>query len=107
MEGNMKVLVTIESNPGSVPLDMTSRVMEGAIGWIDRYEKKGKIESIWGYAGQPAGVAILDVKSPEELDQIMTEMPLAAFSEVRVQVLTDARDSLQNGMKAFDDMARR
>jgi muconolactone delta-isomerase len=105
-EGKMKFLITQESKY-PIPPEISSRVLEGMMAWLDKYQRQGKLEASWSIAGRQAGGGILNVNSLEELDEIMTQNPLAPFSDVRAEPLSDARESLQRGLKIMEEMFRR
>lgn len=101
----MRFLVLTE---GKYPLppEMTPRIMEGMMSWVDKYQREGKIETIWSIAGRRAGGGILNVDSAEELDRILGEAPLTAFSDVEVLPITDIQGSMQRAMEVFNAMSR-
>jgi muconolactone delta-isomerase len=105
-EHSMKFLVTSKTK-FQPPLDMVQRLLEGSLSWADKYQRQGKLQDVWVFAGKDGGALILNVDSIDELDQIMKEFPVFEFSEITVQPLADLRTSLQRAMKMYDDMNRR
>jgi muconolactone delta-isomerase len=75
--------------------------------WVDKYQRQDKLEVVWSIAGRQAGGGILNVNSLDELDEIMQQNPLAPFSEVRVEPITDLQKSFRHNLKSLEDMARR
>ena len=96
------LIVTTARSP--FPPDMTIGLLDAMSKFAERYTAAGKIEQTWSFAGLRGGGAIMNVDSPEELDEIMTEFPLASFSKVRVYGLVDLQKSLDYGKKAMAAM---
>jgi muconolactone delta-isomerase len=67
-----------------------------------RHTAAGKIEQSWSFAGLAGGGAILNVASPEELDEIMAEFPLGPFSHIEIYGLVHLDKSLDAAAKAFE-----
>jgi muconolactone delta-isomerase len=103
-EIKMRFLVTTTTQ-FPIPPEMAPPVMDGMIAWFNKYTQSGKIETGWSDAGRRAGGGILNVDSLEELDAILTELPIGPFSEVEVQPIVDLLDSIERGKQAFAAMA--
>lgn len=100
----MRFLITSMSN-SPMPPEMVEPVFEGTRGWIKKHTASGKMEQAWSYAGLPGGGGILNVSSHEELDAIMSEFPLGAFSEMGVFALADVDAGLKGAVDAFKAMS--
>jgi muconolactone delta-isomerase len=96
----MKFLIVTKSRQ-ALPIEAAGMMIEGLGGWAKKYSASGKFEQIWGFAGLPGGGGILNVSSIEELDSIMSEFPLAQFSEIEIYGLTDLDKSIENGLNAI------
>ena len=96
------LVVTTARSP--LPPDMIMGLLDAMSEWAERYSAAGKIEQTWSFAGLRGGGGIMNVDSPEELDEIMTEFPFASFSKVRVYGLVDLQKSLDHGKKAIAAM---
>jgi muconolactone delta-isomerase len=79
--------------------------MDALSAWAKKYTGNGKMETIWADAGRAGGGAILNVDSLEELDAIMIEFPIGAFSDVTVVPITDLQASLEQSKQMFQAMA--
>ncbi len=94
----MKFLV--ESNPKhQVPPEVMIGVIDAMKMWLQRY--RDNVQDTWGFAGEHGGGGILIVESLEELDIIMTEFPMAPFSETKVRGLVNLEPSLERLQIAF------
>jgi muconolactone delta-isomerase len=95
----MRYLVVTKGN-----FPMSPEVAVGALGamakWAEKHSAEGKIEQTWSFAGLAAGGGILNVDSPEELDEIMAGFPLAPFSDVQIFGLVDLHKSLDHSVRA-------
>jgi hypothetical protein len=56
----------ISKNKYMAPPEVLSDLIDGTLAWTRKYQ--AQIKEIWSFAGQQAGAAIANVKSPEELD---------------------------------------
>jgi muconolactone delta-isomerase len=88
-----------------IPPEMAPRVMDAMIAWFNKYTQNGKLETGWSEAGRRGGGGILNVDSLEELDAILTELPIGPFSEIEVRPIVDLVDSIERGKQAFAAMA--
>lgn len=88
-----------------LPAEAAPGLMDAMMGWASKYTGNGKIEQVWGFAGLPAGGGILNVASLEELDAIMTDYPLALFSDTDIFPLVDLQDTLKRAKQAMQAMA--
>jgi muconolactone delta-isomerase len=80
-------------------------MMEGLIGWINKYKATGQMKDAWTYCAKPGGGGILDVRSLEELDSIMREFPFFFLSNVEVEPLTDLETSIRKSIEVFRQQA--
>jgi muconolactone delta-isomerase len=95
-EQPMKFLVT--SKPRfQIPPEMIGPILDAFTAYVNQYTESGNIQESWSFAGVQGGGAILNVDSHEELDAIMTELPIAPFSEIEIYPLVDLHESLQRG----------
>ena len=101
---NMKFLVTTKSKY-MMPPEAGPGLMAALSAWAKKYTDNGKMEAVWSSAGTDGGGGIFNVESIEELDAIMTEFPIAPFSEVKVTPITDLHASLERLMKAMQARA--
>ena len=51
------------------------------------FQRQGKILQAYGYVDQPGGFIIYDVSSREELDDLLTQLPMHSFVESEFQVM--------------------
>ena len=96
------LIVTEQTTP--IPPDMVLGLFAAMKAFSARYMAAGKIEQSWSFAGLSGGGAILNVGSPEELDEIMAEFPFGPFSDRKIYSLVDLNKSLDTASKAFEAM---
>lgn len=99
----MRFLVVTKSN-SPIPPEMALPIFEATSVWAQQHTASGKMEQIWSFAGLPGGGGILNVDSPEELDEIMTAFPLSPFSTTEIYSLVDVEPSLQRVRNAIQAM---
>jgi muconolactone delta-isomerase len=99
----MRFLVVTRSRQ-ALPMEAAGMMIEGLQGWAKKYVSSGKFEQLWGFAGLPGGGGIANVGSIDELDSVMSEFPLAQFSEIEIYALTDLDKSIENAKNAFKRM---
>ena len=99
----MKILVVTKAKH-PLPPEAAPGLIDALSGWARRHTENGKMEAAWSFAGMPGGGGVLNVESLEELDAIMTEFPLAAFSEIELYPLVELHESLQRTKQAFQLM---
>lgn len=101
----MKFMIyTLARHP--VPPEIMPALLDGVWGWATKYKESGKFESIWSFAGQPGGGAIVNVETADELDQILGEFPLSPFSEFCIYPITELKAGLDRGKQIFGQMAK-
>lgn len=49
-----------------------------------KWQKTGKWVYLWRVAGRYANISVLDVDSPDELHQILSELPLFPYMTIKV-----------------------
>jgi muconolactone delta-isomerase len=69
--------------------DMGLTLIEATIQWKNQAKGSGKFDTIYSVAGQPGGLAIVNVDSLEELDDLIAEYPMTPFCDVQVLPLSD------------------
>jgi muconolactone delta-isomerase len=99
----MRYLVVTEQNT-PIPPEMVLGLFAAMKAFNARYGASGKLEQSWSFAGLSGGGAILNVASPEELDEIMAEFPFGPFSKRKIYSLVDLNKSLDSASKAFEAM---
>ena len=94
------LVVTKQTTP--LPPEMVPALFAAMKAVSARHTAAGKIEQSWSFAGLAGGGAILNVASPEELDEIMAEFPLGPFSHIEIYGLVHLDKSLDAAAKAFE-----
>jgi len=94
------LVVTKQTTP--LPPEMVPALFAAMKAFSARHTAAGKIEQSWSFAGLAGGGAILNVASPEELDEIMAEFPLGPFSHIEIYGLVHLDKSLDAAAKAFE-----
>jgi muconolactone D-isomerase len=59
------------------------------------FQQQGKILGAYGYADQPGGFIIYDVSSREELDNLLSKLPMHPFTKFEVLPLITAEQALE------------
>ena len=62
---------------------------------VINFRQKGKIVEAYGYVNQPGGFMIYDVSSREELDDLLSKLPMHPFAEFEVVPLITAEKALE------------
>ncbi len=83
-----------------VPPDIAPALFDDLIAWSKKYLASKQLLQTWGFAGLYAGGGILQVKSLDELDSVMTEYPFGPFSDIEVYGLTDLVAATERAKKA-------
>ena len=99
----MRFLIVTKSN-SPIPPEMALPLFEATSAWAQQHTASGKMEQTWSFAGLAGGGGILNVASPEELDEIMISFPLSPFSTTEVYSLVDLEPSLQRVRNAIQAM---
>jgi muconolactone delta-isomerase len=88
-----------------MPPDAVPGLVDAMLGWIEGYTAKGKLESVWHFAGKQGGGGIATVDSLEELNAMMTEFPFGPFSKIDVIPLSDVKEGLLQLKEVVKKMA--
>jgi muconolactone delta-isomerase len=99
----VRFLIVNEGN-AYPPLEMGPAILDGLEAWANRHTASGKMEQVWGFAGTRGGGGILNVESLEELDEIISQSPVAPFSETKVYPLLDIHEVIAHGKQAMEAM---
>jgi muconolactone delta-isomerase len=83
---------------------MGPTVVDALQAWADGYTASGKMEHVWGFAGARGGGGVLNVESPQEVDEIVSSSPVASFSETRVYPLQEIHEVIAHGKQAMEAM---
>lgn len=83
-----------------IPPDIAMGLFDDMAAWSKKYTASQQMQETWGFAGLYAGGGILEVKSLEELDSIMTEYPFGPFSDIEIYGLTDLAAAIERAKKA-------
>ena len=97
----MRFLITTKPKH-VIPPEVAVGLVDAMGPWRERHS--GKIEQIWGFAGTRGGGGIGNVSSLEELDAVMADFPLGAFSDIEIIPLVDLEESLQRMRQALEAM---
>ncbi len=89
-EPELRFLVVCNLN-SHLTANMAARVIEATEQWVHDNLQKGRIEQLWGFAGQPAGGGIIRTESFEELEAIMARFPPGPFCHTKIYALHDIR----------------
>lgn len=89
----MKFLIISENVPGvpGLPPDQALAMVKEQWAWVKRMKEAGKVETSYALAdhggGLLGGCGIIDVKSLEDLAEMLATMPVARFTSARVYPL--------------------
>jgi muconolactone delta-isomerase len=62
-----------------------------------------RIKAVYPFAGERAAILIVDVKSGEELQELMSSLPLSGISKSEIHPI----GSVQSSLKSIEDAERR
>lgn len=65
--------------------------------------KDPRIKAMYGFAGERAGVLILDVKSGEELQEVISSLPFSGITTAEIHPVS----SVQTTLKTIEEIERR
>jgi hypothetical protein len=100
-EPTMRFMLVI-TNQFPVPPETMPHLFEGFVSWWDRY--RGNWESAGFFAGGGGGGGICNVTDAAELNRMMLEWPLGAFSHIAVYPLVDMDDALRQWQEQLAQM---
>lgn len=84
----MKFLVVTDDS--QLSQEQTFRRMDANRRWVKESRKAGTVEAIYSLAGNHGVAMIVDVDSPESLDQLVISMPAACDgTTLQIQALAD------------------
>jgi len=99
----MQFLVITRSRD-ALPPERALPLIEAAQAWVAEHRAAGRIHALWSFAGTIGAVGVAEVKSPDELDEMMSGFPFLSFSNVEVIALSDMDRSLANGKSQMERM---
>jgi muconolactone delta-isomerase len=62
-----------------------------------------RIKAVYPFAGERAAILIVDVKSGEELQELISSLPLSGISKSEIHAIS----SVQSALKSIEDAERR
>lgn len=65
--------------------------------------KDPRIKAMYGFAGERAGVLIVDVKSGDELQEVISSLPFAGITTAEIHPVS----SVQSSLKSIEEAERR
>jgi hypothetical protein len=92
----------IARNRHIIPPEMAVGLFQGFAAWRAKY--KGNMEAFFFFAGIAGGGAILNVADEVALNKMMTDWPLAAFSEVEITPIVDGDVAIPHYIEAIQAM---
>lgn len=87
-----------------IPPEASPGIFDASIAWLDKYKGSGKVKEAWKFSGVAGGGGIAEAQSLEELDAIMAEFPLGAFSEIEVLPLVDVKEGWELAKQVTEAM---
>jgi muconolactone delta-isomerase len=69
--------------------------------WYHKMNEVGKLEAVYPVAGQATGFAVWNVDSPEELDQMMIEHPLAAMTDREIWCISSFEGEIDRALQGL------
>jgi muconolactone delta-isomerase len=61
---------------------------------VINFKQKGKVLESYGYVDHPGGFVIFNVNSREELDELISKLPMHSFSEFEISPLITSEQAL-------------
>jgi muconolactone D-isomerase len=77
----------IVSLPPDLDRDIAERLRSDEKAVAEELQRTGKWRHLWRIVGQYANISIFDVKSPSELHDLLTQLPLFPYMQIEVQAL--------------------
>ncbi len=99
----MRFLVLTFTNQ-MMPPETAAQATGATIEWINKYREKGIMKDVFSLGGINGGGGILDVDTPEQLDEIMIEFPMNPFSEIKIYPLSDVKHALKHMQQHMQNM---
>lgn len=97
----MKFLVMERFKQGLIVTPEIAKIEVKALNWYGELIKQGKIDRIYNFTGDAGGFVIMDVKSNEELQEIIMKHPLFPYLDRQVIPITEQAVA----SKAFKEFA--
>jgi len=97
----------MKDTASTVPPSVIRQLMEATFDVMNQEKKAGKILEYYFIPGWERVIAISEVKSAEEINQHLTDLPIGAFLDFEVYPLADAFESMKTyieAMKAAEKM---
>jgi len=85
-----------------VPPDLAVELTDAYLTYVKKWKAAGAVDQVWNYVACLGGCMIVNLASPDELDQMLMEHPFVPYMEVAVEPLVDAEASSER----FKDMFR-
>jgi len=79
-----------------------SRILRAQREWLGDRFADGSLECVYAFAEGAGGVAIVNARTPEELNGLLSASPLYPIAEYRVSPLVDVTVALENGARAAE-----
>lgn len=74
--------------PHNLPEEEVADLLAAELAYSQRLQKKGKITNIWRVVGEYANYSIFQVKSNEELHNLLSNLPLYPYMNIKVTPLS-------------------
>jgi muconolactone delta-isomerase len=81
--------------------------LETSVARLQDLKKKGKVECYYGLSGIRGGFGIIDVESHEELDELITNLPVSALGQIEVHPIISLESKLETFKKSMTQMRRK
>jgi muconolactone delta-isomerase len=97
----------MKDTASTVPPSVMRQLMEATYDLMKQETKAGRILEYYFIPGWERVIAISEVKSAEEINQRLTDLPVGAFLDFEVYPLADAFESMKTyieSMKAAEKM---
>jgi len=73
--------------PADLPTDVADEIKAREKAYSQDLQRSGKWRHIWRVVGEYKNVSIFDVESNEELHQLLSELPLFPYMDIKVTPL--------------------
>jgi muconolactone D-isomerase len=82
--------------PHDLPPDRADALKKAERERAQELQRQGKWRHLWRVAGRYSNVSIFDVRGAEELDDILSTLPLFSFMEIKVGALCRHPSSIRD-----------
>jgi len=85
--------------PHDMPAEARADLLAREKAYSQDLQRDGRWPHLWRVAGRHANVSILDVRSNDELHELLSALPLFPYMDIRVTALAQHPSAIDRGEK--------